>query len=146
MSEKKVYFNKPQRLTQLIGANTTVIVARRRTGKTDSIAAPFVLRNMQRMPGSTDGIVVPTFENLQLLGENVKTNPARIENRRIPLKLTPHEANLPSPRKICSNTAPTAPMLSILYTSVAKNSRPTIPSPSPCRAYRDCQLAIYVSN
>jgi len=45
-------------LTQLIGANTTVIVAGRRTGKTDSIAAPFVLRNMQRMEGSTGGIVV----------------------------------------------------------------------------------------
>ena len=63
MSEKKVYFNKPQRLTQLIGANTTVIVAGRRTGKTDSIAAPFVLRNMQRMLGSTGGIVVPTFKH-----------------------------------------------------------------------------------
>ena len=63
MSEKKVYFNKPQRLTQLIGANTTVIVAGRRTGKTDSIAAPFVLRNMQRMSGSTGGIVVPTFKH-----------------------------------------------------------------------------------
>ncbi|MDE6272900.1 MAG: hypothetical protein K2M31_07830 [Muribaculaceae bacterium] len=60
---KKVYFNKPQRLTQLIGANTTVIVAGRRTGKTDSIAAPFVLRNMQRMQGSTGGIVVPTFKH-----------------------------------------------------------------------------------
>lgn len=63
MAKKKVYFNKPQRLTQLIGANTTVIVAGRRTGKTDSIAAPFVLRNMQRMPGSTGGIVVPTFKH-----------------------------------------------------------------------------------
>ena len=63
MSEKKIYFNTPQRLTQLIGANTTVIVAGRRTGKTDSIAAPFVLRNMQRMPGSTGGIVVPTFKH-----------------------------------------------------------------------------------
>lgn len=63
MADKKVYFNKPQRLTQLIGANTTVIVAGRRTGKTDSIAAPFVLRNMQRMPGSTGGIVVPTFKH-----------------------------------------------------------------------------------
>lgn len=62
-ADKKVYFNKPQRLTQLIGANTTVIVAGRRTGKTDSIAAPFVLRNMQRMPGSTGGIVVPTFKH-----------------------------------------------------------------------------------
>ncbi len=59
----KVYFNEPQRLVQLIGANTTVIVAGRRTGKTDSIAAPFVLRNMQRMPGSTGGIVVPTFKH-----------------------------------------------------------------------------------
>ena len=59
----QVYFNDPQRLTQLIGANTTVIVAGRRTGKTDSIASPFVLRNMQRMPGSTGGIVVPTFKH-----------------------------------------------------------------------------------
>ena len=61
--EKKIYFNNPQRLTQLIGANTTVIVAGRRTGKTDSIASPFVLRNMQRMPGSTGGIVVPTYKH-----------------------------------------------------------------------------------
>ena len=63
MSEKRVYFNKPQRLTQLIGANTTVIVAGQRTGKTGSIAAPIVLRNMQRMPGSTGSIVVPTFKH-----------------------------------------------------------------------------------
>ena len=63
MAKKQVYFNNPQRLTQLIGANTTVIVAGRRTGKTDSIAAPFALRNMQRMPGSTGGIVVPTFKH-----------------------------------------------------------------------------------
>ncbi len=62
-SQRKVYFNRPQQLTQLIGANTTVIVAGRRTGKTDSIAAPFALRNMQRMPGSTGGIVVPTFKH-----------------------------------------------------------------------------------
>ena len=34
MAEKKVYFNKPQRLTQLIGVNTTVIVGRR-TGKSN---------------------------------------------------------------------------------------------------------------
>lgn len=31
MADKKAYFNKPQRLTQLIGANTTVIVAGRHT-------------------------------------------------------------------------------------------------------------------
>lgn len=63
MAQNLVYFNKPQRRTQLIGANTSVIVAGRRTGKTDSIASPFVLRNMQRMPGSTGGIVVPTFKH-----------------------------------------------------------------------------------
>ena len=62
-NQKRIYFNTPQRLTQLIGANTTVIVAGRRTGKTDSIASPFVLRNMQRMPGSTGGIVVPTYKH-----------------------------------------------------------------------------------
>ena len=42
-SQRKVYFNRPQQLTQLIGANTTVIVTGRRTGKTDSIAAVRVI-------------------------------------------------------------------------------------------------------
>lgn len=57
------YFNRPQLMAQLIAARTTVIVAGRRTGKTDSIAAPYVLKMMQRMPGSTGGIVVPTFKH-----------------------------------------------------------------------------------
>ncbi|MDE7159380.1 MAG: hypothetical protein K2O24_00845 [Muribaculaceae bacterium] len=60
---KLVYFNDPQRLVQLVGARKTVVVAGRRTGKTDSIAAPYALRCMQRMPGSTGGIVVPTFRH-----------------------------------------------------------------------------------
>jgi hypothetical protein len=60
---KPVYFNRPQLMAQLIAARTTVIVAGRRTGKTDSIAAPFVLKMMQRMSGSTGGIVVPTFKH-----------------------------------------------------------------------------------
>lgn len=58
-----VYFNKPQLECQWIAANTTVLVAGRRTGKTDSVAAPFMLRNMQRMKGSVGGIVVPTFRH-----------------------------------------------------------------------------------
>ena len=57
------YFNRPQLQVQLVGANTTVVVAGRRTGKTDSIAAPWMLKMMQRMPGSTGGIVVPTFKH-----------------------------------------------------------------------------------
>ena len=60
---RKVYFNDPQRLTQLIGAKVTVVIAGRRTGKTDSIAGPWMLRNITRMPGSTGGIVVPTFKH-----------------------------------------------------------------------------------
>lgn len=63
MNEKKIYFNDVQRRVQLIGARKSVIVAGRRTGKTDSIASPFLLRNMQRMPGSGNGIVVPTFKH-----------------------------------------------------------------------------------
>lgn len=61
--KKQIYFNEPQLVTQLIAANTSVIVAGRRTGKTDSIAAPYILRNFQRMPGSTGGIVVPTYRH-----------------------------------------------------------------------------------
>ena len=63
MSEKSVYFNKPQRLTQFIGVNTTGIVAGRKTEKTVSIAAPFVLRNMERMPGSTGDTDDTTFKH-----------------------------------------------------------------------------------
>ena len=70
---KKVYFNNPQRLTQLIGANTTVIIAGRSTGKTDSIAAPFALRNMQRMPGSTGGIVV-FYLKIKIITSALQTN------------------------------------------------------------------------
>lgn len=61
--KNEMYFNRPQMITQLIGANTTVVVAGRRTGKTDSIAAPYMLKMMQRMPGSTGGVVVPTFKH-----------------------------------------------------------------------------------
>ncbi len=58
-----MYFNDIQRRVQLIGARTSVIVAGRRSGKTDGIAAPFVLRNMQRMAGSGGGIYVPTYKH-----------------------------------------------------------------------------------
>ena len=58
---KKLYFNDPQLECMFIGANTSVCVMGRRTGKTHGIAAPYVLRCVTRMPGSTGGIVVPTF-------------------------------------------------------------------------------------
>ncbi len=57
----KVYFNPVQLQCMWTAANTSVMVCGRRTGKTDGMAAPFLLRCVQRMPGSTGGIVVPTF-------------------------------------------------------------------------------------
>ena len=57
----KIYFNDPQLECMYIGANTSVCVMGRRFGKTHGLAAPFVLRCITRMPGSTGGIVVPTF-------------------------------------------------------------------------------------
>lgn len=61
--KKPMYFNNPQLMCQVVSANTTVFVAGRRTGKTDGVGAPFILRNMQTMPGSMGGIVVPTFRH-----------------------------------------------------------------------------------
>lgn len=57
----KIYFNDPQLECMYVGANTSVCVMGRRTGKTHGIAAPFLIRCVTRMPGSTGGIVVPTF-------------------------------------------------------------------------------------
>lgn len=59
----QLYFNKIQQRVMYIGAKTTVVVAGRRTGKTYGMGAPFAFRNMQRMAGSTGGIVVPTFRH-----------------------------------------------------------------------------------
>ncbi len=59
--QNKVYFNPVQLQCMWTAANTSVMVCGRRTGKTDGMAAPFLLRCVQRMPGSTGGIVVPTF-------------------------------------------------------------------------------------
>lgn len=58
---RRIYYNPVQLRTQWIGANVSVMVCGRRTGKTEGMAAPFVLKMVTRMPGSTGGIVVPTF-------------------------------------------------------------------------------------
>ena len=46
MTDNKVYSNKSQRFTQLIGANNNVISAGRRTCNTDSIAPVAQYKNM----------------------------------------------------------------------------------------------------
>lgn len=60
--KKQIYFNPPQQEIMFTGAHTNVIVGGRRLGKTHGIAAPFLLRNIQRMPGSAGAFVVSTYK------------------------------------------------------------------------------------
>ncbi|MDR2085875.1 MAG: hypothetical protein LBP72_01750, partial [Dysgonamonadaceae bacterium] len=64
MNENKpVYFNPPQQEVMFTGAKTTVFVGGRRLGKTHGVAAPFFLRNLQRMPRSSGAFVVPSYRH-----------------------------------------------------------------------------------
>lgn len=62
MDSKRLYMNDPQRFIYYIGALITILVAGRRFGKTHGVAAPWLLRNTQHMPGSAIGIVCATFQ------------------------------------------------------------------------------------
>ncbi|GAP73073.1 hypothetical protein SAMD00024442_6_28 [Candidatus Symbiothrix dinenymphae] len=59
---KPIYFNAPQQEVMFTAAHTTVFVGGRRLGKTHGIAAPFFLRNVQRMPRSSGAFVVSTYK------------------------------------------------------------------------------------
>ena len=61
---KKQYFNTPQMEAMYIAANTTVIVGGRRLGKSHGFGAPFLLRNMKHMPGSSGGVVGTSYQQL----------------------------------------------------------------------------------
>ncbi len=61
-SDKKIYFNHPQQEVMFTGANTTVVVGGRRLGKSYGIMAPWLLRNFQRMPGCSIGLVTSTYK------------------------------------------------------------------------------------
>jgi hypothetical protein len=60
---KAIYFNPPQQEVMFTGAKTTVFVGGRRLGKTHGVAAPFLLRNLQRMPRSSGAFVVPSYRH-----------------------------------------------------------------------------------
>ena len=60
----KIYFNRPQQEVMFTGANTSVIVGGRRLGKSHGIMAPWLLRNMQRMPGCSIGLVGASYKRL----------------------------------------------------------------------------------
>lgn len=58
----RIYFNQPQQEIMFTAANTTIVVGGRRLGKSVGIGAPWLLRNFQRMPGCSIGIVVSTYK------------------------------------------------------------------------------------
>ncbi|MDR1984085.1 MAG: hypothetical protein LBQ28_04610 [Prevotellaceae bacterium] len=64
MSEpnKLLYFNDAQLEAMYTGANTEVIIAGRRFGKSHGIAAPRLLRNIHAMPRSAGAFVAATFQ------------------------------------------------------------------------------------
>lgn len=58
---KKKFFNRMQREIMLVQANKTYVVAARGTGKSEGVDAPFVLRNVWNMPGSTGALISPSY-------------------------------------------------------------------------------------
>lgn len=61
-TKKLIYFNPPQQEVMYTGAHTVVFVGGRRIGKTHGVAAPFLLRNVQRMPRSSGAFVASTYK------------------------------------------------------------------------------------
>jgi hypothetical protein len=59
---KAIYFNPAQLKVMQRQCNTVVVVGGRRLGKSHGIVAPFALRNVQYMPGSSGGYVASTFQ------------------------------------------------------------------------------------
>ena len=59
---KRIYFNDVQLECMYTAANTAVIVAGRRTGKSHGIMAPSLIRDVQAMPRSAGAFVSATFQ------------------------------------------------------------------------------------
>ncbi len=59
---KKIYFNKAQQYIHTIDPNSLTLVAGRRTGKTDGVAAPRFARRVQLMPRSSGFFYADTFK------------------------------------------------------------------------------------
>lgn len=60
--KKQIYFNPAQQRVMARACNTTVVVGGRRLGKSHGIVAPWLLRNVQRMPGSSGAFIANTFQ------------------------------------------------------------------------------------
>lgn len=58
---QKKFFNKMQRMGMAIAAHDEYWVCSRGTGKSEGLDARFILRNVWAMPGSTGGLISPTY-------------------------------------------------------------------------------------
>lgn len=64
MDYKKKHYNAPQMKVLTVGAQDTVVVAGRATGKTEGMHAPFILNNARKMPRSSGAIGSVTYSSL----------------------------------------------------------------------------------
>jgi len=60
----KVYYNKLQRYVMTIAASVIILLAGRRFGKSHGVNAPWLVRNVQKMPTASIGIVGASFQQL----------------------------------------------------------------------------------
>lgn len=70
---REVYLNRAQQEYVLVAANTAIVIAARRFGKSFGIIASTVIRNVHAMPRSTGAFVSTTFKQA-----NMRTLPALI--------------------------------------------------------------------
>lgn len=61
---REIYFNACQQKVMFTAANKTIFVGGRRLGKSHGVAAPWTLRNVQRMPRSSGAFVGSSFQQL----------------------------------------------------------------------------------
>lgn len=93
MADKRVYLNKPKRFTPPIGANTTVIDAGRRAGKSPNNADLILPIQSPESP-----TVATAYTNISLAKNSLKA------------------------KKTCSNTPPTASTLSTALSTPTESS------------------------
>jgi len=61
---KDLYLNKPQQLVYLVGANVTLCIWGRGTGKSEGVIAPWLIDKVFKMPRSKGIIIGPTYQHI----------------------------------------------------------------------------------
>ncbi len=64
IATKELYLNKPQTLVHLIGANVTICIWGRGTGKSEGVIAPWLVERVFKMPRSKGIIIGPHYQHI----------------------------------------------------------------------------------